>query len=455
VVRAFATAALAALLLAAVAAAGPPGKWTPVSKGLVESGDEVGLARTPDGVLHLVWQRRGSATTVLWQSRVSVDGVTLGLAPAAPGLSGPGSPALTAAAGGALDAFSFVRSADGTTADLVLVAANPAGVWTIGSAPLAHVTAGIAPTVGAAAARDGTPMTAWSAGTQVRYRFGVEPTAPSAALGVGGCCALGVQPAVDQATGQAYVAWASSAPGAMGVFVQAVGRSGATRPKVFATGSANKRRTGAALPEGRVALTARTGAPGVYLAYASGYPKVRGVSVLQAGVRKLLFRVDAPEARTVALAAAPQGRLWIAWSRDGAIFATRTNRGATRLGAVRKVPLRRGAQAIDHLQGDAGLGPLDLVASFETRGTSSFWHQRVLPGLSLAVTAQPAASGQNRYVFRVTDAGEPVANATVRVGKQSLTTGLAGVVALQTSDRPGSATAAKLGYAPAKTDLPG
>jgi len=385
---------------------------------------------------------------------VSAEGVSLGPAPVAPRLAQPGSPALTPAQGGALNGFLFVRTSDGTAADLMLVAASANGEWTVGTVPLAHAVGGIAPAVGAATTRDGTPVAAWSAGSQVRYRYGVDPAAASAALGAGGCCASGVQPAVDQTTGRAYVAWASSARGAMGVYVQAVDRGGATRPKVFATGSANKKRNGAVLPEGRVALAARAGAPGVYLAYATGFPKVRGVSVLQAGVRKLVLHVGAADAATVVLASAPQGRLWLAWSRDGAIFAARTNRAVTRLGAVRKVPLRRGAQAIDHLQGDGGLGPLDLVASFESRGTASFWHQRVLPGLSLTVKAIPSDSGPTRYVFRVTDAGESVANATVRVGKQSLTTGIAGVVALQTSDRPPSATASKLGYASATTPLP-
>jgi hypothetical protein len=452
--RAIAIAALVALLLAAMAEAGPPGHWTPVSKGRTESGDEAGLARTADGILHVVWQRRGAKTSALWQTRVSPDGVSLGLGPAASGLSEPGSPALTLAPGGVLDAFTFARTADGTAADLMLFTASASGDWTAAAQPLAHAVGTIARAVGATTTRDGAPVVAWSAGSQLRIRYGVDPATANAAVGAGGCCASGVQPAVDQTTAQAYLAWASSAPHAMGVYVQAVDRGGATRPRVFATGSANNKRTGAALPDGRVALAARAGAPGVYLAYATGYPKVRGVSLLHVGVRKIVLHVAAADAATVVLAAAPQGRLWLAWSRDGAIYAARTDRSATRLGAVRKVTFRRGAHAIDQLQGDAGTGPLDLVASFEARGNASFWHQIVLPGLSLAVTATSQTSGTARYIFRVTDAGEPVANATVHVGRQTLTTGLAGVVVLETSDRPPRATASKLGYAPAVTSLP-
>ena len=446
--------AIATLVAAGAALGGPPGKWTPVSKGQLDASGQAGLARTPDGVLHIVWQRRAARTSALWQTRAGADGRSLGSEPIAPGLSDVGSPALTTGSDGTLRAFFFVPTEDGTAADLRVTSAPSAGGWTVGADALAQATGPAVPTVGAAAARDGTPLAAWSTGSQIRYRYGVDPANEGSTVGVGGCCASGVQPGVDQMTGKAYIAWASSAPGSTGVFVQAVDRAGPTRPKVFATGSATKARNAAVLPDGRVALTARPGAPGVFLAYTSGFPKVRAIYVLRAGARTLILTVKAPGAAHVALAAGPQGRLWLLWSLDGTIFAARTNRAASRLGAVRKIPIRRGSKAVDQLQGDGSSGPLDLVASLETRGAASLWHQQVLPGLSLEITATTATDGPTRYVFHVTDAGEPIANAAVKVGKQSLTTGVSGTVTLVTSDRPASATASKLGYAPATTPIP-
>jgi len=273
-------------------------------------------------------------------------------------------------------------------------------------------------------------------------------------LNAGGCCAAAVRPAVDQTTGQAYVAWGSSAPGATGIFVQAVDRHGVTGPKVFATGSATKKRNAAVLPDGRVALTGRLGQRGVYLAYTTGFPKVRAVNVLKVGARKLVFTVKAPGGAHVALAAAAQGRLWLAWTQDGTVYATRTNRDATRLGEIREIPLRKGATGVAQLDGDGTGGALDLVATLVSRGNVAIWHQQVLPGLTLGVTATTVKNGPTRYLFRVTDAGEPVANASVKVGKQSLTTGLSGTVTLSTGDHPATATASKLGYAPATTPMP-
>ena len=34
------------------------------------------------------------------------------------------------------------------------------------------------------------------------------------------------------------------------------------------------------------------------------------------------------------VAAAPEGRLWLMWEENGTIFAARTNRSATKVGAV-------------------------------------------------------------------------------------------------------------------------
>ena len=451
---ALAAAALVTLVVATSAGAGPPGAWSPVSKGVLVSTDEAGLARTPDGVLHVAWQRRGVTTTALWQTRVAPDGRTQGAEPIAPGLSEGGPPALVATADGALRSFFFVRSPDGSAANLLVASAPAAGGWTVGSAPLAQAAGTDVPTVGAAASRDGAAVAAWPVGTQVRYRYGVDPGAQPTALGVGGCCASGAQPAVDQVTGQAYIAWASSAPGATGVFVQAVDRAGPTRPKVFATGSATKTRDAAVLPAGRVAISARLGAPGVYLAYTFGYPKVRGINLLQVGARKLVLKIKAPGAGQVALAPSPQGRLWVLWSSGGTIFAARTDRDVSRLGAVREIPIRRGSKVVAQVQGNGSSGPADLVALFARGAAVSLWHEQVLPGLSLAVKATVSADQPDALRLPRHGCGRGGGERDGR-GRQAVADDRPGRhVVLSTNDHPPTASASKPGYAPATTPVP-
>ncbi len=50
------------LLAAPVAHSGPPGKWTKIATADSFS-DQVGMARTPDGHLHLVYIHKGSGST--------------------------------------------------------------------------------------------------------------------------------------------------------------------------------------------------------------------------------------------------------------------------------------------------------------------------------------------------------------------------------------------------------
>jgi len=451
--RATAVAGLAALVAVAAATAGVPGRWTPISVGGVLPADVAGLVRTPDGVLHVAWQRRGKSLTALWQTTISPDASTASDV-AVPHLGDTGPPVLTASPDGTLRAFFFLQATDGSGSALRFAAQQPGGPWTVASDPFGQSTESNPPAVGGAAARDGTPVVAWPAGSQVQYRFGVTSTAPVVALAVGGCCASGVQPAVDQVSGQAYVSWASSARGGAGVYVQAVDPRGPARARLFATASATPKRKAAVLPEGRMALTSRPGLSGVFLAYTIGFPRVRRIAVLQVAAKQRVLEVRAPGAGHVALAAGPQGRLWLVWTSKGAVNAARTNRSVTRLGAVRQVPIRQGARAVGQVQAEGSTGSLDLLVTFEARAGIRFWHQQVLPGLSLGIKKTAAAGGAARYVFRVADAGEPVANASVRVGKQTLTTGISGTVELVTGDRPSSATATKPGYAPGTTPLP-
>jgi hypothetical protein len=451
--RATAVAILGALVAATVAAAGAPGRWTPVSVGGVRPSDVAGVARTPDGVLHVVWQRRGAQVSALWEATVAPDASTASEV-AVPQLAEPGAPALTTAPDGTLRAFFFVRAADAAGATLRFAARQVGGSWTVASDPFGQAAGADVPTVGGAASRDGTPVVAWTAGRQVRYRFGVDPASPATTVNAGGCCAAGVQPAVDQVSGQAYVAWATNAKGGAGVYVQAIGRAGPARARLFATGSATPKRKAAVLPEGPVALVSRPGAPGVYLAYTIGYPKVRRLAVLEVAARQRVLDLRAPGAGHVALAPGPQGRLWLVWARADEIYAARTNRSVSRLGAARRIPARQGAGRIDQIRGEGSAGALDLVVSFETRAGVRFWHQQVLPGLTLGITKTSGAAGATRYLFHVADAGDPIANANVRVGKQTLTTGVSGTVVLVTSDHPASATATKPGYAPGTTPLP-
>jgi uncharacterized membrane protein len=80
------------------------------------------------------------------------------------------------------------------------------------------------------------------------------------------------------------------------------------------------------------------------------------------------------------------------------------------------------------------------------RGGLATWHRQVLPGLTLKCSAKRTGA-----TCRVTDAGAPVAGATVKIGAKSVKTAGSGVASFSLAKGSYSASAAKAGYAPAKT----
>jgi hypothetical protein len=85
----------------------------------------------------------------------------------------------------------------------------------------------------------------------------------------------------------------------------------------------------------------------------------------------------------------------------------------------------------------------------QAAGGQALWHQQVWPKLSLT----GSRSGK-RILFRVTDAGDAVAGATVKAGGKTLKTNASGRATL--APAPASrvqATAAKAAYAPATATI--
>jgi hypothetical protein len=171
-------------------------------------------------------------------------------------------------------------------------------------------------------------------------------------------------------------------------------------------------------PIGAVGITGRDGAAGVCAAYGVGYPSWKAVNLWCSGH---VLRVWSGPVTLFTVAPALGGRVWVVWSTSNAIYAARTNKSATKIGAVVSAAAPHGTGEIWKLAGDATAAanaPLDLLASVTTHGIA-FWHTQVLPGLTLAVT--PRAGGAS---FSVLDAGDPVHNAVVKVtGPHSATVG--------------------------------
>ena len=135
------------------------------------------------------------------------------------------------------------------------------------------------------------------------------------------------------------------------------------------------------------------------------------------------------------------------WEQNGTIHAARTNRSATRVGAVNAIRPPSGA-SIYRLNGEGSTGALDLIANMQAAGGQALWHQQVWPKLSLT-----GSRSGTKIVFRVSDAGDAVAGATVKTGGKTLKTNASGRATLAQAPAGRVATASKPAYASAAASV--
>ena len=424
---------------------GAPGIWTRITESTGRNIDQVALVRTEDGVLHVAWteERPGSKAT-LWHQGIRPNGSVAGAKnPIVTGFNALGSPDLVVTPDGGLRVF---FGGLGTSPNNALnTAAAPASgaAWTLQMGNAAQDTSAYNSASGAGTTTDGTPVSAWGTTFGTRAHVGVDPAAADITVQTA-CCGYYPDVATADAPGQAVVGWFSNATKDAGLYTQTISAGGPVGPRLYVPGSATADRASTLGIDQRMAITHRIGG-GVYVAYGAGYPTFKSVNLWRNGAAKPVFSIPAAGAQDVNISAAPDGRLWLMWQRQGAISVTRTNKAATKAGPVVAVKPPPQASAIWKVSGEGSLGQLDLFASVTTPGSTAAWHTQVRPKLSLA------ARGGKVLGFVVTDAGDPVAGAKIAVAGRTLTTSSGGRAQVDLPQGAFTAVATAPGYAASAT----
>lgn len=420
------------LALGGGAFGGTTTKWTRVTDTGARNIDQVGLARTNDGVLHVVWrQAGGQAQEFLRHATVRPNGAVSAATTAVSGARGVSDPDIVVLPNGSLQMYfgTVIPSPGG----IFMTSAPASGSGWSGAAKVSSSNSPADP--GATVDKNGTAIFAWSVGLNTWYRVGGSENyiGPSPQ-----CCFYDLEAAVDDASGNAFIAYHSNVTNANGIFVRQI------TPSLGAPQLAPKVLTGKSFlaPDHRIPLVARSGG-GVYVAYCNGYPRCIHVLLWRVGGRVLTVATG-KDIEDVNLARGPGGRLWIMWQDSSRLRAARTNAAATKVGAVVKVPSPPGTSAVWDVFGEGSLGLLDLLAHVSARGGLATWHKQVLPGLTLVCF--PKKTGAT---CRVTDAGAPVAGATVKIGGKSVKTAGSGVASFTLAKGTHKAAATKAGYTPA------
>ena len=211
-------------------------------------------------------------------------------------------------------------------------------------------------------------------------------------------------------------------------------------PLKYLPGSASESRDSAISTDQRIGITGRVGAPGVYVAFGAGYPTWKSLWLWEHGAGKAK-KLWTGTVRRTSIAAGPGGRLWVMWVSSGeTIYAMRSNPSATKFGAVVRVRAPAKTETVWKIFGEGSRGPLDLFVSVSTPGSLAFWHTQVLPGLTLS------CKGGDVVARTVTDAGDPVGGAKVKVGGKTLTTSGRGKASVDLPAGSYKAVATKAGY---------
>jgi hypothetical protein len=442
--------AVAAALAAPLgASAGKPGTWTRLHSGNATSA-EPGLARTADGTLHVVWQRTsGPLRDDVVHQAISREGAPAGTATAvAQGWQSINGHVELAAAGAELRAFwAGVTGSVLSGPTVMATSQNGGATWGAPAALTASKTGAAAQGIGVGVTPSGAVVAAQgdaAAGTNVVHVAGGTEERYETA----GCCASDPDVAVDAVSGQLVLGWFSTASGRTGLWTQTVAASGLVGARSAVPGSS------ATPPGQRTAITGRLDAGGVYVAYGADSPAT-SVNLLRVGGSPLVV-ARGSGIEHVGIAPAPEGRLWLFWSRGSQYLATRSNRRATRFGTATKIALPAADAKTYGLYGEGSLGPLDLVAHAGTGAAIPDWHTQVLPRLSLSSSSKTFTRGERtlaRLTFQVTDAGDAVSGARITFAGQSLATNAQGKanVLLRSTGKRVAVRATKEGYAAAST----
>ncbi|MFT3865182.1 MAG: hypothetical protein QM729_12975 [Solirubrobacterales bacterium] len=440
--RRMAAVGLASLAGLATALAGAPAPaaattWKPIgTSGQLDISDEIGLARTGDGTLHVGWYRLdGPAGYDLLQTPITAAGAIRPAVPIVSGWTIMEGPTLLAH-GSTLQAFwsGVHTTVTGDPTEGVDQATSGDGGDTWAVSPTAIAAGDFAYGRDAAVVQSGsTLLQSWSGTSQTVVHAGSDPAVPGLqGYGVG----------VDQslaasASGQVVVAWCASVDGPTGVFARSVDPG--TGGPLGRTSTASRAFCPAS---GRVPLVARSNG-GFYVLSTDADRQTVGLWRVGAA-RKTRVSGGSGIKEQLALAGDAEGRLWAGWIEGDQLVLRRScdKRGSLRFGAAVRIPLPAG-QTIYQLDLAAQADRVDAIARGSDGTTVRLFHTQAYPGLSLAAT------GGKRASFTVTDACRPVAGARIAVAGSTLTTDASGRASVDLPAGRFTAKASKPDYVPA------
>lgn len=428
---------------------GKPGTWTKISRFAGNGSFEPGLLRTKDRRLHVVWPFGRNGKWGLGYSTISKSGAVVDTGNILSSwLSLQTTPKLVRYGNGVRLVFNGGEDTNpGNPFGLGAryTQTSPDGAkWKLVNGSLSSHTV-FNTSLAATTQADGTPVSAEGLNANLWYHVGVDSATPSGTADtlVTNPTAFALTHAAlvrDNKSNAIYLGWyQSGSTKGTGYYVKRI--LPASSPAKMAP-----RSSGQGLPDNSprqgVALAARAGG-GVYLAFCQPSKTLQcaRVNLWKVGSRKVraVPGSGTGSAIQVSLSAGRGGRLVVGWFDNArkVVRVVRTNTRVTAFGVVRtiKPPVKASDLVFfDGLFTESSSGRIDVVANvqrFSGGAPTAFYHTQVLPGLSLRATPNSVRHGHpTRVTLRVTDAGQAVAGAKVRLLGHTAKTGRQGRVSI-------------------------
>jgi hypothetical protein len=406
------------------ASAGPPGRWTTLSIGHEDSVRQPSIHRFGADA-QVIWTQPTAVGSALWTRILNRHGNPTSAPIRILNWAGLiEDPVIFGIGSERVIAFSGLRNGNSLDpytngAEYSLTSTNGTA-WTLRKGSLSASQAAYGSYGTAAINHNGEPLVAFTEASASRITFhnGFDSASPAGTpdghTADTGNFAYDTGLGEDARTSQVWAVWYSNSGKAStdAVNAQRIFPSMSARvhaPKSTATISGWQTSTA---PDQDLPVVARPASVGggVYTAYAT--PKDRSIVLWRVGSPHVTLTITSKNGiGQVSMASGGRGRLWIFW-RDGLtghMQATRTNIAATRIGAIRSVAPPSGT-TVYRSAGDGTPGTLDLVTLVQ--GTrNAMISTQVLPGLSMST--RHAWRRGHTYTVKVTDAGAPVAGASV------------------------------------------
>jgi hypothetical protein len=380
----------------------------------IGTSENFGMARTPDGVLHLIFATHPTPTATsdgLAAIPISPSGAVGSTVQALSGYN-PLHPAMIAQ-GSTIEAFFSGVSPDNLFSVFGITSSDGGATWSAPGDVLNHDPDNSQSYAAGpdAALMGSTPVLALPH-NDIVIQQGLGPTAPTSIATDGSDnSTTDATLAVDAASGAVVAGWPSNAG------------SGATWLNQVAPTVGTPQMVPGPL-RNQLVVAGRSTGPGVFAAYS---PDNKNVRLLRYGGGSVaLGSAKGVTPNRMGVATGPGGRLWVMWGAESQkIAVTRSNKAVTRFEPIQRIPLN--ANGLARLSGDGQLGPLDLLADGLAPGgaTPATMYARVLAELSAKGSLK-----KGKLKVTVTDAGDPVSGAKVKAAGKTATTNGSGLATL-------------------------